>query len=221
MIRVDNLTVRAGGFELASISFDVAAGQYAVLMGRTGAGKTTLLEAVCGLRPVVAGRVQLDGVDVTGLDASQRGIGYVPQDGALFSTMSVREHLAFGLRLRGWGREEIAQRVRELAAVLRLEPLLERRPRGLSGGERQRVALGRALAWRPRVLLLDEPLSALDDASREQMHALLQEIRASSPLTALHVTHNREDARELADRVLVLEQGRVRELTSCNPAGPE
>lgn len=207
MIRVENLGVRAGGFRLAGIHFELPAGSYAVLMGRTGCGKTTLLEALCGLRRVESGRVWLDGADVTDWDPAWRGIGYVPQDRALFQTMTVEENLAFGLTLRRVPRTEMQTRVQALAEMLGIAHLLRRRPQGLSGGETQRVALGRALAIQPRILCLDEPLSALDEDTRGDMYALLQSVREHTRVTTLHVTHHLEDARRLADRVFRLENG--------------
>src|SRR5262245_33768040 len=141
MIAVENLCVRSGTFELRGLSFAVETGQYAVLMGQSGCGKTTLLEAVCGLRAVTLGRVRLLGQDVTHLEPRARGIGYVPQDVALFPTKTVAEHLAFGPSLQGWPAVTIAERVEELATLLGISRLLGRYPRGLSGGEAQRVAL--------------------------------------------------------------------------------
>src|SRR5262245_60798918 len=145
MIAVDNLVVRAGSFALEGVSFAVPAGQYAVLMGKTGSGKTTILEALCGLKVAEAGRIRLLGRDVTQVKTADRGIGYVPQDRALFPSMTVREHLAFALVIRRWAAPAVAERVSELARLLHLERLLDRWPAGLSGGEQQRVALGRAL----------------------------------------------------------------------------
>ncbi len=180
-------------------------------MGKTGSGKTTILEAVCGLRPARSGRVLLLGRDVTRLEPADRGVGYVPQDLALFPTLNVRDNLAFAPEVRGWGREEIAARVGELAELLGLGRLLDRRPQGLSGGEAQRVALGRALAFRPRVLLLDEPLSALDDETRAEMYTLLRSVQRQTGVTTLHVTHSLSEARALADRILLLKDGAVSE----------
>jgi molybdate/tungstate transport system ATP-binding protein len=215
MIAVENLALRAGAFALDGVSFRVEAGQYAVLMGKTGSGKTTLLEAVAGLKPVRAGRVWLMGNDVTSLKAAERGVGYLPQDLALFPTMSVRRHLEFALDIRAWTRKAIAERVAELASLLGIGQLLDRYPEGLSGGESQRVALGRALSFRPRVLLLDEPLSALDDETRQEMYALLRSVQRQTGVTALHVTHNLSEAKALADRTFVLRNGVIHE------AGPE
>jgi ABC-type sugar transport system ATPase subunit len=211
MIAVIDLAVRAGAFALEHISFTAAGGEYVVLMGKTGSGKTTLLEAICGLKPVRAGRIQLQGRDVTRLKPAERGIGYVPQDLALFPTLTVQEHLAFALRVRRWQRGDIERRVEELSRLLGLSPLLGRKPHGLSGGEAQRVALGRALAFRPAVLLLDEPLSALDDETRADMDQLLRSVQKLTGVTTLHVTHSLHEAKKLADRLLVLKNGQIEE----------
>jgi ABC-type sugar transport system ATPase subunit len=211
MIAIDNLSVSAGAFALERISFQVPQGQYAVLMGRTGSGKTTLLEAICGLKRVGHGTIRLLDRDVTHLKAAERGIGYVPQDRALFPAMTVWEHLAFALRIRRWQRPRIEARVAELADLLGLGRLLQRLPARLSGGEAQRLALGRALAFEPRVLLLDEPLSALDDETRQEMCELLRAVQTRTGVTTLHVTHNQAEATQLADRLLVLQAGAVEE----------
>lgn len=209
MISVEGLSIRAGEFALHDVSFSVAQGNYAVLMGKTGSGKTTLLEAVAGLKPISAGRVVLHDRDVTRSRPAERNLGYVPQDGALFTRMSVRDHLAFALVVRRWSSQEIARRVVELARLLEIDHLLGRTPRGLSGGERQRVALGRALSFRPHVLCLDEPLTALDDVTRKQMYSLLSQIRRDTGVTTLHVTHSLEEAGHLADVIYRLENGSV------------
>jgi molybdate/tungstate transport system ATP-binding protein len=211
MILVQNLHVAVGAFRLAGVSFEIPAGEYGVLMGRTGSGKTTLLETVCGLKRPTSGKITLADCDATWLPAAARGVGYVPQDGALFSTMTVGEHLAFAMVIRKRPRAEIAARVEELADLLGISALLGRYPKGLSGGEAQRVAIGRALSAGPRVLCLDEPLSALDEETRRQMCDLLKRVQAHSSATVLHVTHNSAEAHLLGDRVLVIEQGQVRE----------
>jgi ABC-type sugar transport system ATPase subunit len=207
MIALENVTVRAGAFQLAGASLRIPSGGYAALMGRTGSGKTTLLEAVCGLKPVSAGRIRLLDRDVTHLKPAERGIGYVPQDRALFPTLTVEEHLAFALTIRRWDRRAIDRRVEEMAELLGLERLLGRMPQGLSGGEAQRVALGRALAFHPPVLLLDEPLSALDEETREEMCLLLKSVRERTGVTTLHVTHHIHEAHRLADTVFLLRDG--------------
>lgn len=199
MIQITNLTVRNGAFELKNVSLEIPNNRYAVLMGPTGCGKTSLLEAVCGLKPVVAGSIQLDGRDVTRLKPSLREVGYVPQDAALFATMSVRENLGFALKVRKWSAPAINARVTELAGLLGIEHLLERMPAGLSGGESQRVSLGRSLAGRPRILCLDEPVNALDEDMREEMYKLLQTVQTQTGVTALHVTHDRTEAQRLGN----------------------
>jgi len=209
MIRVENVTVRAGQFVLAGVSLDLAPARYGALMGRTGTGKTTLLEAIIGLKRVEHGKIFVGGRDVTHEHPAARGIGYVPQDGALFSTMSVYQHLSFALEVRRVPNMEIRRRVDELAELLGISHLLVRRPFGLSGGERQRVALGRALSFRPGILLLDEPLSAVDEGTRGEMYELLRAVQRESGVTALHITHNPDEARELADEVFLLSGGKI------------
>ena len=209
MILVEGLSIRAGTFALADLSFSVPTGKYALLMGRTGSGKTTILETLCGLRRAEAGRIVLDGREVTRLKPAARDIGYVPQDGALFQTMTVQDHLEFALRIRRWPRADVRRRVEELAELLGIGDLLARKPLGLSGGESQRVALGRALSFRPRILCLDEPLSALDDDTRHSMIELLKKVQHETGVTALHVTHNQSEAEKLADCRLQLAGGGV------------
>lgn len=191
MIELRDIAVRQGAFNLARVTLRVEAGAHAVVMGPTGCGKTTLLEVIAGLRDPVSGRVLLHGVDVTDVDPAARRVGYVPQEAAVFRTMTVRANLAFGLAIR---RRDSAAAVAVLAERLKLTHLLDRRSVGLSGGEAQRVALGRALAFGPCVLLLDEPFNAADAATRADLIALLKDERERRALTVLHVTHDRSDA---------------------------
>jgi len=209
VICVENLFVRAGTFHLNNLSFQVETGEYGILMGRTGSGKTTVLEAICGLKTVAGGRIRLMGRDVTRLKPAERGIGFVPQEGAVFPTMKVRDQIGFALSIRKWSRKEIDRRVAELAELLGITTLLDRWPAGLSGGERQRIALGRALAARPGVLCLDEPLSALDENTRDDMYSLLKSVQEVADVTTLHITHSRTEARNLGDAVFYLHDGRV------------
>lgn len=209
VIVLEDISIQAGEFRLDAVSLRVPTGGYGILMGKTGSGKTTLLESIIGLRPVSGGRIWLHDRDVTDLKPAVRGIGYVPQDGALFSTMTVEEQIALALVIRRVSPADIRRRVDELAGLLGISHLLHRRPRGLSGGERQRVALGRALSFRPRVLCLDEPLSALDDDTRQQMCELLEDVRRVTGVTTLHITHNRDEAERLADCLFRIENGRI------------
>lgn len=212
MIDISKLCIEAGEFQLKDVSLTVPTGQYGVLMGSTGSGKTTILESVIGLRRISAGKIELHEREVTTLDTAVRGVGYVPQDGALFPTMTVRDHLDFALMIRNAPKDACESRVTELANLLGIEHLLDRKPRGLSGGERQRVALGRALSFRPKVLCLDEPLSALDDETRERMCGLLEEVQKQTGATTLHVTHNSSEARRLADCLFRIEGGQVEKI---------
>ena len=202
MIAVEKLALRQGDFSLNDLSFELPEGSYGVLVGRSGCGKTSLLEAVCGLRPISSGRIILGGQDVTGLKPGERGVGYVPQDGALFPHLSVARQLAFSLVLRKTEPAQIAKRVDELSERLGIKHLLDRMPDSLSGGECQRVALGRALSLYPKYLCLDEPLSALDDETHEEIYGLLQQTVKGSDVTVLHVTHNKREVESLADVVL-------------------
>lgn len=212
MIEFQKATVQSGEFVLKNVSIRIEQGEYGVLMGPTGCGKTTLLEAAVGLRAVASGRVLAGGVDVTCLKPSARQIGYVPQDGVLFTSMTVAEHLAFPLRIRRMERAKIQRRVDELADLLGISGLLDRSPRGLSGGERQRTALGRALSFRPKALLLDEPLSALDEETRERMYNVLKRVQQAEQASVLHVTHSSGEAAALADRVFHLKNGKAAEV---------
>jgi ABC-type sugar transport system ATPase subunit len=209
LIRLDDISMRVGEFALDNISLEVPAGRYGVLMGRTGCGKTTLLESVIGLRNVVKGRIVLGDTEVTHLKPSLRNVGYVPQDLALFSTMTVRDHLALALRVRKAPAGAIEARVTELSATLGIEHLLDRHPEGLSGGESQRVALGRALSARQRVLCLDEPLSALDDETHDEICGLLKRVQRDLDVTVLHVTHRKSEAERLADCLFRFADGKV------------
>jgi len=214
VIRFDSVALTQGNFHLSSLSFEVPEGAYAVLMGPTGCGKTTVLELLCGLRAPMVGTIQLGGVDVTARSPAARGVGYVPQDGALFPRLTVGEQVGFSLRVRRAPESEVTARVAELGELLGIGHLLARRPSGLSGGERQRVALGRALAFRPKILCLDEPLGALDEDMHGEMCALLKDIHANTGVTALHVTHSGSEAERLATHLLRFESGSIRTVTS-------
>lgn len=210
MIQLEQLSWQvAGRTILEKVSVVIPANTYAVLMGSTGCGKTTLLEILCGLRQPTSGRVLLDGVDVTDLEPRERGIGYVPQDLALFPGLRVRDQIGFAPKLRGVSPEELKERVNRLAEQFGIAPLLDRLPDLLSGGEKQRVALARALAAQPKLLLLDEPLSALDESMRAEAVKLLQGVQSEHALTVLHVTHSSTEAAALGHLHLRMRCGRL------------
>ncbi len=202
MLELRHLHLRAGSFAIDDFNLEVAKGDCVALMGRSGCGKTTLLESVCGLRTPSAGSIVLDGEDITALPPGARGIGLVPQDVALFPSLPVREQLAFGPNLHRWPISEISERVNTLAAALGITALLDRLPANLSGGEARRVALGRALALRPRLLCLDEALSGLDEELHQEVLTLIRTIIRHEGVTTLHVTHSSTEAAALADRVV-------------------
>lgn len=205
MIELQNVTLRIGNWQIRDLSFQVKSGEYAVLMGRTGIGKTSILESICGLRRIADGRILIKFVDVTHWSPADRRVGYMPQDLALFPTMTVRQHLEFAPRNRRVAGKIIRERISQVAELLEISPLLDRGIRGLSGGESQRVALGRALAAEPLVLLLDEPLSALDEFTRLAAQKLLKRLNQEMGITVLHITHSREEAAALADTCLELD----------------
>ena len=211
MIELRDVSIVAGDFLLRDINLEVERGDYAVIMGKTGSGKTTILESVCGLREVTAGQIILDGKEVTRLPG-KRKTGFVPQDLALFTTMTVRQQLEFGPRRQKFPRERIREKVDALSGLLGIGDLLDRKIQGLSGGEAQRVALGRALSFEPPVLLLDEPLSALDEWTRDEIYEVLREVRKSTGVTTLHITHRRAEAQALGSQWYLLEGGVMREV---------
>ena len=195
---------------LHDISLSIASGEFISLLGASGCGKTTLLRIVAGLERVSAGKVTIDGHDVTGLPPEKRDISMMFQSYALLPHLSVSENVRFPLRMRGIGnREEQAEHVRTALDTVQLTHLADRKPRQLSGGQQQRVALARAIVSRPKVLLLDEPLSNLDARLREDMQVELIEIHNRLGLTTLFVTHDQEEALSLSDRVVLINAGRI------------
>ena len=197
------------GWTLSGVSFDVAAGEIHCLLGPSGCGKTTLLRLIAGLEPPDDGQVLLDGEDVTHLPPHLRGFGLMFQEYALFPHRDVFGNVAFGLRMAGWGREAIRTRVAEVLELVGLAGFEHRDVNQLSGGERQRAALARSLAPQPRLLLLDEPLGALDRGLRERLLEDLPAILKRVGVTAITVTHDQEEAFAIADRVVVMRAGRL------------
>jgi molybdate/tungstate transport system ATP-binding protein len=208
-LHLEQCSTTVGAFHLGPTDLDLPSGAYGVLMGATGSGKTTLLELIAGLAPLTAGYLSIAGQPSNNLRPADRGVGYLPQDGVLFNTMTVAEHLDFAPRFSGWDKTQRRERVAELAERLGLTALLERKPVGLSGGERQRVGLGRALAGRPRLLLLDEPLAALDEQMHSELCQYLASVHEDQDVTVLHVTHNSQEAERLGTHHFRISEGRV------------
>lgn len=211
-ITAHGLTKRLGEFELVDVSVTIEEGEYFVLLGPTGAGKTIFVECIAGIHTPDRGSVSIDDRDVTPLRPEERGIGYVPQDYALFPHLTVAQNIGFGLRVRRQPADVIERRTNELAEMFGIERLLGRAIRTLSGGERQRVALSRALATRPRVLLLDEPLSAVDEQTRESLCIELKRVHHELRTTTIHVSHNFEETLSVADRIGVIHRGRLQQI---------
>lgn len=190
-------------------SLDVAKGEFISLLGPSGCGKTTILRMIAGFETPNAGRIHLDGEDITAVPASRRNIGMVFQSYALFPNMTVAGNIGFGLKVSGAAPQEIATRVEELLALVNMSELAGRYPSQLSGGQQQRVSLARALARQPRLLLLDEPLSALDAKIRVSLRDELRQLQRRLGITAIFVTHDQEEALALSDRVVVMNRGRI------------
>ncbi len=194
---------------LHPIELEIPSGELLVVLGPSGSGKSTLLRLIAGLDAPTAGRIVIAGRDMAGVSPRDRDLAMVFQSPALYPHLSVFENLAFPLRARGRPRGSIAGRVREVARALEIEPLLDRGPASLSGGERQRVALGRAVARAPRIILLDEPFSSLDPPLRAALRERLLYLHRGSGATLVHVTHDQQEALTTADRIAVLNQGRL------------
>jgi sulfate transport system ATP-binding protein len=210
MIAATGISKRFGEFQaLEDVSLEIPAGSLTALLGPSGSGKSTLLRVIAGLEEPDEGRVEIDGEDVTGVAPQQRGIGFVFQHYAAFKHLSVRENVAFGLRVRKRPKAEITSRVDELLHIVGLHGYQDRYPSQMSGGQRQRMALARALAIEPTVLLLDEPFGALDANVRADLRTWLRRLHDEVHVTTVLVTHDQEEAMEVADRIAVLNEGRI------------
>jgi len=211
MLSLKNVNLRFRNFALRDINLNIESGSYFVIVGPTGAGKTLLLETIAGLQPAHEGMVELDNRDITRLQPEQRRMGLVYQDHTLFPHLNVAQNIGFGLRMRKQNKNSIKQKVTEAAALMRVENLLERQVERLSGGEKQKVALARALVLEPSVLLLDEPLGALDPESRETLRDELHRLHTRLHTTIVHVTHDFQEAIVLADKMTVIGEGQVKQ----------
>ena len=215
-IEVRNVSKRFGDFQaLDDVSLDVDGGSLTALLGPSGSGKSTLLRIIAGLETADAGAIRLAGEDATPLTPQKRGVGFVFQHYAAFKHMTVRDNVAFGLEIRKRPKDEVRARVDELLELVQLQGFGDRYPAQLSGGQRQRMALARALAPEPKVLLLDEPFGALDARVRAELRIWLRRLHAETHTTTVFVTHDQEEAMEVADSVVVMNKGRVEQV-----AGP-
>lgn len=212
MMQIKNLWIDLRDFQLQDINLTVEEGEYFIILGPTGAGKTVLLESIAGLYSVKSGQIWLRGKELTRLEPEKRGISIVYQDHALFPHLSVKDNIVFGLRLRKWAVQEVEVTLDWIAQLLGISHLLDRKPDILSGGERQKVALARALSIKPHLLLLDEPLSALDPETREGVQRELRQLHNRLKVTTIHVTHDFEEAIALGDRIAVLGEGCVKQV---------
>ena len=214
-LTIEGLRKSFGATEvLRRVDLSLADGEMLVIVGASGCGKSTLLRLVAGLETPSEGRVLIGDRDVTTLDPSDRDIAMVFQNYALYPHMSVFDNMAYGLRIRGLARQDIARRVEEAAVMLGLQALLARKPRQLSGGQRQRVAMGRAIVREPKLFLFDEPLSNLDAKLRVQMRAEIRRLQRRLGVTSLYVTHDQVEAMTLGDRLLILHEGRAAQLAT-------
>ncbi len=212
MIGLKNLSLALGNFSLKNVDLAIGNGEYFVILGPTGAGKTVLLECIAGLHHIKGGEIWVNGINATRLTPEERGIGYVPQDGVLFPFLNVFDNIAFGLSQTRYLKTDRWERSKALANLMGISHLLYRDTRSLSGGEKQRVALARALAVSPKVLLLDEPLSNLDLQTAKYLRLELRRIHRELGITILHVTHNQTEAEEIADRIGILDIGRLQQV---------
>ena len=212
MIEIKNLSLKLGDFSLQEINMQIKEGEYYVILGPTGAGKTVLIECIAGLHRIKQGDVYCNGINITNHVPEERNIGYVPQDYVLFPFLKVSENIAFGLTRSGEDKEKIRDRVETIAGFMGVSHLLQRDIRSLSGGEKQRVALARALAPSPRILLLDEPLGALDLQTSRNLRLELRRVHRELGIITVHITHDLMEAVELADRVAILQDGRIEQI---------
>jgi molybdate transport system ATP-binding protein len=212
MIRIRNLSVELGAFALHEISLNIEKGEYFIILGPTGAGKTVLLESIAGVQPIRGGQIWLEGRNITAMKPEERGASIVYQDYMLFPHYSVRDNILFGLRMRRENPGQLALGLNTVVRLLDLEHLLLRRPDTLSGGEKQRVALARAIVTNPSVLLLDEPLSALDPQTRDDVREEILKLHKRLGITILHVTHDFEEAITMANRIAVMGNGEVKQV---------
>ena len=211
-LEIKCLNRRWGRFRITDLSLTVKAGEYMMLLGPTGSGKTLLLETIAGFHKPETGAIHIDNTDITSWQPERRNIGYVPQNQSLFPNMTVQKNIEFGLKMHKIGDTEISKRVHEILNLIDIKNLSNRSPQSLSGGERQKVALARALVLRPKILLLDEPMSNIDTPTRSELMKNLGTIHKKLGVTIIHVTHNHEEAGYLGEKTGILFDGKIRQV---------
>ena len=216
MIETKNLCIKLGNFVMRNICLQINEGEYFVILGPTGCGKTVLIECLVGIRKPDSGEIWIDNQNIIDKFPEERHIGYLPQDFALFPNMTVTENIAFGLKAKKKSKKHIQTVIDMLSGSLNISGLLSRYPQGLSGGEKQRVALARALATEPKVVFLDEPLSALDENTREKLASELRNIHDRFQTAFVHISHNFEEVAQVADRVALMKTGSVEQIGTVN-----
>lgn len=214
MLELENISITLGEFSLHDVSLEIETGEYMAIIGKTGAGKTILLETLAGIYSQESGSITLNGREITGVPPKDRSITMVYQDYMLFPHLTVEENIGFGLKNRHVDPEIISEKVHEVAEIFAISHLLHRHPGTLSGGEKQRTAISRAIVMEPDVLLLDEPLSALDTQTRAKLKTELKKLHSRFKTTIIHITHNFDEVFSLADRVAIMEDGRILQVGS-------
>lgn len=209
MLQIKNASFKTGQFTVSDITLTVASKEFFVIMGPTGSGKTLLVKAICGIIPIQNGSIYIDGKDVTNIEPRKRQVGYVPQNSSLFPHLSVADNILFPLKVRRINKKNAIKKIEPIVDALNISSLLERSTLNLSGGEQQKVALARALSYSPKLLILDEPVSALDEPTRCEICRLLKKIQQDFSLATIHICHNLEEARIVSDRIAIISNGRI------------
>ncbi|HEY0196314.1 MAG TPA: tungstate ABC transporter ATP-binding protein WtpC [Methanobacterium sp.] len=209
MIKIENLSRDWKEFKIDQVNLEIKTSEYFVILGPSGSGKTLLLELIAGMWPVDSGKIYLNQENITDIPLEKRGVGFVYQNYMLFPHKTVFENIAFGLNMKKVDKDEVKSRVDEMMGLLNIDHLGHRLPRTLSGGEQQRTALARALIINPKVLLMDEPLSALDRQTRDELIRQMKDLHDKFDITMVHVTHNFDEALALADRIAIMKEGRI------------
>lgn len=225
-LSIEKINISVGSFKVSDVTLTIKDHQYFVLMGPTGSGKSLLLKAICGLIPIDSGSISLNETDITHFQPRFRKIGYVPQDSGLFPHLKVKENIIFAPLVDGQNETDAMAMVDKVIKSLEITHLLERTVTNLSGGEKQKVALARALARNPQLLILDEPVSAVDEPTRKEICKILTLIQQEFRITTIHVCHSREEARFVSDNIGIMSEGRLRDVGKIadltkNPGHPE